>query len=181
MASAKKEKTEQDIKFYNEMIKNMAEGVYIVGLKDVLIKYTNPKFDKMFGYKEGEMIGKHASIVNAPTKKDPIKTAEEIMAIIRKTGEWHGEVENIKKDGTPFWSYANVSVFTHPHYGEVLMAVHSDISERKEIEKKLKEKVEELEKINKLMVGRELKMVELKEKIKKMEKKPFDSTQGKKK
>ena len=43
-----------------------------------------------------------------------------------------------------------------------------DITERKKAEEKLKEKLEELEKINRLMVGRELKMVSLKEEVEKL-------------
>ena len=131
-------KEEEANLLYEETIKNMTEGVYIVGLKDVIIKYANPKFEKMFGYRQGEMTGKNASIVNAPTDKSPKERADEIMAIIRKTGIWHGEVKNIKKDGKTFWSYANVSVFNHPTYGPVLLAVHRDISEEKEANEKSK-------------------------------------------
>jgi hypothetical protein len=40
-----------------------------------------------------------------------------------------------------------------------------DITEAKKFERALKEKVNELERLNKLMVGREIKMAELKEKI----------------
>jgi len=132
-------KLEAELILSDIMIKNMTEGVYLVGLDDVKIKYTSLRFEKMFGYKPGEMIGRHASIVNAPTKQDPQKIAEEIMSVIRRTGEWHGEVENIKKDGTSFWCYANVSIFVHPKYGKVLMAVHSDITERKRAEEKIEE------------------------------------------
>lgn len=163
-----KERTEE-LFVYEQMVKNMSEGVYIVGLDDVIIKYTNPKFEKMFGYGPNEMLGKHASIVNASADKDPKKTAEEIMDTIHKTGEWHGEIENIKKDGTPFWCYANVSTFSHSKFGDVLIAVHSDISERKKIEQKLNEKLEQLEKTNNVMVGRELEMVNLKKKMKELE------------
>lgn len=124
---SKEQKVEELSLLHNEIVKNMTEGVYIVGIDDVIIKYATPKFEKMFGYKKGEMIGKHASIVNAPTDKSPKKRAGEIMTIIKKTGEWHGEVKNIKKDGTPFWCYANVSTFNHPKYGKVLLAVHSII------------------------------------------------------
>jgi len=58
-----RKKAEEIMRLHSEMVKNMAEGVYIVGLDDVIIKYANPKFEKMFGYNPGEMIGKHASIV----------------------------------------------------------------------------------------------------------------------
>jgi len=139
---------EEELRLHSEMMKNMVEGVYLIGLDDVLIKYANPEFEKMFGYKKGEMIGKHASIVNAPTDKDPTETAKEIMKTIDDTGEWHGEIKNIKKDGTSFWCSANVSTFKHSKFGEVLIAVHADITQRKQAEIEMitaKEKAEESE------------------------------------
>jgi len=137
-----RKKAEEALLLNSEMIKNMTEGVYLVGIDDEIIKYTNPKFEEMFGYNSGEMIGKHASMVVAPADKDPKERAKEIMKVIRETGEWHGEVNNMRKDGTPFWCYANVSVFDHPVHGSVLMAVHADITERKEAEEALKESEE---------------------------------------
>lgn len=61
--------------------------------------------------------------------------------------------------------------------GEVIGSVHiaKDISGLKKIEKELWEKIKELEIFNKASVGRELKMVELKEKIKKLEAKLGES------
>ncbi len=148
----------------DEILRNMIEGIYLIQVADGKIVYANQKFEKMFGYEPGEMVGKNVSIVNAPTDKTPEETAKEIMDTITKTGEWHGEVENIKKDGTPFWCSANVSIFDHPKYGKVFIAVHTDITERKKTQ-------ESLEKMNKLMIGRELEMRELKKRIKELESK----------
>jgi len=55
--------------------------------------------------------------------------------------------------------------------GEIVGAVHiaKDISERKKIEDELKAKVERLERFQKVTVGRELKMRELKQKISELE------------
>jgi len=59
------------------------------------------------------------------------------------------------------------------HYGgqDVVMGVVTDISAQKRAERELKEQNSELEKMNKLMVGRELKMVELKQEIAALRKK----------
>lgn len=103
------------------------------------------KFEKMFGYGSGEIIGKHVSIVNAPSTKRPEDTAKEIIEILNKTGIWNGEVYNIKKDGTPFWCYATVSTFEHHEYGTVWVSMHHDITERKKAEEKIKKLNEELE------------------------------------
>ncbi len=91
----------------------------------------------MFGYDTDEMLGKNVSIVNAPTNKTPEETRNIIVDILEKTGEWCGEIENIKKDGTRFWCHANVSLFEYSTTGKVLLSVHTDITELKNIEKTL--------------------------------------------
>lgn len=132
--STAQKKAEEDLRLHSEIIANMSEGVYLIRRNDVVIVYANPKFEQMFGYGPGELVGKHASVVNAPTIKSAKETPEEIMEVVTKTGEWHGEVSNIKKDGTQFWCHANISVFDHSEFGKVLVAVHSDITRRKEAE-----------------------------------------------
>lgn len=128
---------EKNIQIQAQITTNMAEGVYLVRLIDGLIIYTNPKFEEMFGYGPGEMLWKHVSIVNQPTSKTPDETAEEIMTVLREVKQWKGEIRNVKKDGTAFWSLANVSVFEHPEEGPVLVSVHTDITERKQAEEAL--------------------------------------------
>ena len=132
-----RKKAELELKLHSEIMTNMSEGVYLVGADDGIIAYTNPKFEEIFGYDKGEMIGKHVSIVNAPTDKHPEETAREIIESMNKEGAWEGEIENIKKDGTRFWCFATVTMFHHPEYGRVLVAVHTDITERKRAEEQI--------------------------------------------
>jgi len=140
---AERKKAENMLSLHSEIMKNMSEGIYLIGADDGIIKYCNPKFENIFGYSPGEMIGKHVSMVNAPTDKDPKETVKDIMGILDKTGEWHGEVNNIKKDGTTFWCYANCSIFQHPMYGRVIAAVHRDITERKKSQEQIKHAADE--------------------------------------
>ena len=143
---------EQSILLQSEITENMSEGIFLVGADDGIIKYTNPKFEEIFGYVPEEMVGKHISIINAPTDKTPEEIAKEIMEILDKTGEWRGEINNIKKDGTYFWCYASVSVFNHSEYGRVLVAVHNDITKRKKAEEEL-QKTQRLESVGVLAAG----------------------------
>jgi len=132
----RKEK-EEELRLHSEIMTNMSEGIYLIRLEDLIIVYANPRFEEMFGYDSGEMIGQNVAIVNAPTDKTPEETKYEILEILKNTGEWHGEVLNIRKDGTTFWCNADVSLFDHPEYGEVTISVHTDITERKKAEQRL--------------------------------------------
>jgi PAS domain S-box-containing protein len=107
----------------------MVESVHLIRVDDGVIVYTNPRFDSVFGYDPGELVGKHVSIINAPGEKTPEDVANEIIKSLKQAGVWKGEVHNIRKDGTSFWCYANVSTFKHPQYGEVWISVHRDITE----------------------------------------------------
>ncbi len=137
-----RKQAEEALRLQSEMMKNMAEAVYLVRASDGVIVYTNPAFERLFGYGPGEMVGNHVSLVNAPTDRNPQETAKEIMAALDKTGLWSGEVYNIKKDGTHLWCYANVSTFDHREHGSVCVAYHTDITERKQAEEALRESEE---------------------------------------
>ncbi len=130
--------TEEEHRLQSIIVENMAEGVALTRAEDGVIIYTNNKLDQMLGYDEGELIGAHISVVNAPTDVDPAEVARQIIAQLRADGEWHGEVRNLAKDGTPIWCKANVSTFLHAEYGEVWISIHSEITEQKIAEEKLK-------------------------------------------
>ncbi|MFP8488706.1 PAS domain S-box protein [Gracilimonas sp. Q87] len=135
---SERKQAEQELQFQSKITENLAEGVYLIRSSDGAIVYTNPTFDHMFGYDSGELIGKHVSILNAPTNKNPEEKAEEVIQALTEKGTWSGEIHNIKKNGTEFWCIANVSTFKHIEYGEVWVSVHNDITERKKAEEELK-------------------------------------------
>jgi PAS domain S-box-containing protein len=141
----KRKEAEDELRIQSEIMSHMAEAVYLVRMEDGIIVYTNSKFEELFGYGPGDMTGKHVSIVNAPAEKSPEQTAIEIMNQLDKKGFWTGEVLNIKKDGTVFWSHANVAIFNHSKYGKVLVSVQEDITDRKNAEFQIKKLNEELE------------------------------------
>jgi PAS domain S-box-containing protein len=134
---SERKKKEEELRLHGEIITNMSEGVFLIRVDDGTIVYTNPAFEEMFRYNPGEIIGKNVSIINAPMDKSPEEIRDEITKILLETGKWHGEIKNVKKDGTLFWCYANVSLFDHPKYGKIMVSIHTDITERKKAEEEL--------------------------------------------
>ncbi len=135
-------RAEEALRLDSEIMTNIADGVYLVRTSDGVIVHANNQFEKMFGYNSGELIGKHVTIVNAPSDKSPEAMAKEIMDDLNRSGVWNGEVQNVKKDGTTFWCYASVTTFAHSNFGTVWVSVHRDITENKRADKALRESEE---------------------------------------
>jgi hypothetical protein len=145
-AATQRKLAEKELELQAVITRNMAEGICLVRADNGVIVYANPKFESMFGYNPGELNGKHVSIVNYA---DESMSAEEVNQAIRreiiKHGEATYEVHNVKKDGTPFWCRATTSIFKHPEYGTVLVAVQQDITEHKKAEDLIKASLKEKE------------------------------------
>ncbi|MGE5658761.1 MAG: PAS domain S-box protein [Actinomycetota bacterium] len=136
---------EQMLQLQAIITRNMAEGVCLIKADNAVIVYANPKFEQMFGYDSGELNGQHVSIVNYATEEVTAEDVNQaIRAVVFQSGEATYEVHNLKKDGTPFWCRATTSVFKHPDYGDVLVAVHQDITEAKHLEEVRKQTEEAL-------------------------------------
>lgn len=141
----RRKKAEEMIRLDSEIMRHLSEGVYLVRTSDGVIVYANPKFEEMFGYGSDELMGRHVSAVNAPSEISPQEAAAAISTSLETNGIWHGEVCNIKKDGTEFWCDASISTFDHPDYGEVWIAVHADVTERKKAQDEREKLFHELE------------------------------------
>lgn len=125
------------------VVKNMAGGVCLIRATDNTIVYANPKFESLFGYALGELNGKPVHVINyEETDHSAEQTSLAIIRQLHHTGEATYEVHNVKKDGTPFWCRAHTSVFEHPEYGTVYVAVQEDITEYKRAEQALRESEE---------------------------------------
>jgi len=141
-----RKQAEQLQEFQAVITRNMAEGICVVRADNGMIAYANRKFEQMFGYDPGELHGQHVSIVNYVTETMSAEDVNQsICTAVFKNQEATYEVHNVKKDGTPFWCSAMTSVFEHPDYGLVLVAVQQDITDKKEFQEKLQASLREKE------------------------------------
>jgi PAS domain S-box-containing protein len=136
--TARKE-AQKTLELQGIIMNNMAGGVCLVKAADLTIGYTNPKFDAMFGYSEGELAGQPVGVINYVEEKvTPDETVEDVVTQLDRDGEAEYEVYNKKKDGTLFWCRVHTSRFEHPEYGTVYVAVQEDISQLKLSEQALR-------------------------------------------
>ncbi|MFC1623575.1 PAS domain S-box protein [Patescibacteria group bacterium] len=151
-----------------EKFKSLIETtpVLIVHLDPELkILEWNKEAEKLYGEKRENVLGKDYSELFLPEEaRGPV--AKEISEILsgKLTKGFENDVVD-KSGGVHNMSWNSVRILGSDGEPTGIIAVGQDITERKKAEQTLKEKIGELERMNKMMVGRELKMVELKEKL----------------
>ncbi|MDI1433980.1 PAS domain S-box protein [Polyangium sorediatum] len=133
------EQRTQQVALQAEILHNMAEGACLVKASDGSIVHTNPKFEAMFGYAPGELIGRHVSILNfEDVTGGAQELARRLVSTILAQNVATYDIHNVRKDGTPFWCRVTASQFRHPEHGLVLVAVHDDITAKRRSEEALR-------------------------------------------
>lgn len=158
---------EETQSLYENLILNANDAITVINPQETF-SLVNPKFCEISGYSEEEAKSLHLSkLVHQEDLALVIDRHRRRLAgedvpsnyqfrIIRKTGEVifvDFNANAVKKEGKIIG----------------VQAIARDITERKQAEKELRERMEELEKWHKLTVDRELRMVELKQKIEALE------------
>ncbi|MEG3437537.1 PAS domain S-box protein [Pannus brasiliensis CCIBt3594] len=133
--------TEQQLELQAIITRNMAEGICLFRADDQILVYTNPKFDRMFGYAAGELLGRHISTIDHPTDTPSAEDIDRAILTLLATGESSFETRNVRKDGSILWCHATAARFNHPDHGEVFVVVHQDITARKQAEEALQQRV----------------------------------------
>lgn len=128
---------EDDIRLQARILEQMSDAVLLINSADETIVYANAGAEKLFAYAKGTLPGTHLSSLNEPLHQPPRKPANNLSSVLGQKGRWEGEMQNIRQDGALIWTSASISTFTHPVYGEVWLAVHRDITERKQVEQSL--------------------------------------------
>ena len=101
----------------------------------------------MNGYTHDEMVGRSIDMVNlnpyAPPKRD------EYMQQLRQSGVYRLVTQHRRKDGTAFFVEIATTLFTVAGR-ELIVGIDHDISERKQAEEQIKQRLAELEAVNQI-------------------------------
>ena len=79
-------------------IEQSSEGIAVVDLKGQ-IQFSNDAFARMHGYRPDEFYGRHLSIFHTPEQMPAVEAANRQ---IRETGDFKGEIEHVRRNGTVF-------------------------------------------------------------------------------
>ncbi len=139
------------------------DGMFLLDARTVRILEVNRKACEMFGITKED--AKNISISDVSANDDGY-TQEAAAARIRKALKSPQRFNWKSRDmkGRIFWTEATLKKVVIRGEDMILASVR-DISERMESEMEIEKRTEELEKINRLSIGRELRMVDLKKRI----------------
>jgi len=136
------------------------------------IRLVNPAFTRLFGYAAEEAAGRSTEFLYA----DPADYADQGRRRFHAAPDGEAgayEMRYRRKDGTEFWAESGGARVLGPD-GTLLglMGMHRDIAARRAAEAELRRRTDELaqrndelERFNRAMVGRELDMIALKQRI----------------
>lgn len=85
----------------------MSDGATLSS-EDGVIRFTNPAQDRLFGYAQGELIGKHVSVLNAYSAEENARIVGAALEALARSGAWSGEWLNKRKDGSVFITVSDI-------------------------------------------------------------------------
>jgi len=169
---------------YRRIVDTANEGIWMLG-EDLLTTFVNGRMAEMIGYQVEEMIGR--PLTDFIFEEDTPDYHRRMDNRRRGVSE-HYELRFRCRDGQTVWTLASATpLLDEQRNFEGSFAMFTDITKRKraedallrlteELEERVKERTAELEaknaelaRMNKIFVGRELRMADLKEKIRGLE------------
>ncbi len=155
-----KDALQQSAESYRGLFNSVTDAIYVLDEEGKFIDVNNGAV-KMYGYPHDVLVGKDPSFVSAPGKND-LERVSEMLKLA-----FHGETQQFEfwgRRSTNEYFLKDVRLQSGVYFGQrVIVAIAHDITARKEAEDAMKNKVEELECINKQVAGEEQELERLKQ------------------
>jgi len=146
----------------------MGNALMVVDAADLNVIKVNRAFTEIWGYSDKEAIGK--SVFSFFPKSESPKHREEMGAAAKVGTRVFFESIALTKDKKEIpVSITGKAIRDDTGKPKAFVASFTDISEWKKTEAEIKKRAKELERFNRLAVGREIRMVELKKRIMELE------------
>jgi len=160
---------QKNIDRYRIIFELSPEAIIIFDKKGTLLDVNN-RLSEWLMYKPEEVVGKNLLKLPFLPKQSVLKVREKFVQRMMGKKIDPYELDFIDKKGNKKVGLVT-AVPIKDTKGKIVedLVMISDVTIRRKNEEDLQKKLTELERINRLMIGRELEMVRLKEKIKKLE------------
>lgn len=142
-------------------VENVSSHVVLTDVEGIVF-YANSSAEKITGFTKKEIIGtKAGKLWSLPMSKEFYRKLWNTIKIEKKSFE--GNITNKRKGGEEYYAKVTISPIINKE-GELVgfIGIEDDITEQQKSKEELEKRYDELERLNSLMVGRELKMAELK-------------------
>ena len=167
---AERSRTEEELRETNYILRAVVETspIAIVTLdREGNVRLWNLGAERLFGWSAEEVVGRALPIVPDEERHQFQLMLREELAGMAAAGR---ELRRRRKDG----SFVDVALWTAPIHnakGQIVGVVRllEDITARKRTDLEMKEKLKELELLNNVMMGREQRILELKEQVKSLQ------------
>ncbi|THB64484.1 MAG: PAS domain S-box protein [Gammaproteobacteria bacterium] len=106
--------------------------------EDGEITYVNDQFCSLSGYEKEELIGKSYRVIRSGFHTEEF--FKNIKKVISEGKVWRGEIQNRNKNGSHYWVYTTIVPLNSEESGKSqYLAIHFDISDKKEAERSLRD------------------------------------------
>ncbi len=127
-------RAERQIRLLISAIEQSTEGI-AVGDLEPRLTYVNEAFARMHGYSPEEMIGIKVANLHSEEQMDDF---EKGIHQIKTQGSWTGEIEDVRRDGTPFPTSTSANLVKDEAGSPTgILAVCRDITEHRQLEAQL--------------------------------------------
>ena len=152
---------------YRDLVENANCIIFQMDIQGK-ITFFNRFAQDFFGYGEAEIIGRSIVGTIVPATESTGRNLEIMIQDLVKHPERYAdnENENMRRNGESVWvAWTNRAIYDAENRLTEILCIGIDRTEQKKMEEELRRNLEELERFNKLAIGREIKMIQLKEEI----------------
>jgi len=139
-----------------------SDAIFLADVETGTLLDANKQAERLLGRRKKEIIGMHQSQLHPPGKAEYHK--EKFSKYIQSGRAADFEAAVVKKDGTIVPVHISAAVM-ELQGKEIIQGVFRDVTELKNAQERLAQKMQELERFNRIAVARELRMIELKRQV----------------
>ncbi len=141
--SAALAESEGKLRLFSQAVEQSGNSMVITDREGRII-YVNPYFCTATGYSREEVLGENPRVLKSGVQDEAVYN--DLWQTISSGRTWKGTLCNRKKDGELFWEEATISpIFNDDHEITHYIAIKEDITERRNISRRLEEESDKLQ------------------------------------